>query len=139
MLPFWLTDRHKRREPAVYSGLDPQKGPESDFSGLFQQLFADFAEIADGTGRFIELGLLAGIHLDFDDPLDAVGADDHRNTDIEVLHAVLAGEIGGAGQNALLVEGEGLRHRDAGRGRRIEGRAGLQEIDDLAAAVAGAL
>ncbi len=35
--------------------------------------------------------------------LDAAGADHHRHADVEVVQAVLAAQIGGAGQDALLV------------------------------------
>ncbi len=45
----------------------------------------------------------ARVELDLDDALDALGADHHRHADIEVLHAVFALEVGGAGQDALLV------------------------------------
>jgi hypothetical protein len=48
-------------------------------------------------------------------------------------------QVGGAGQDALLVLQVALGHLD-GRGcRRVEGRAGLQQANDLGAAVAGAL
>src|SRR6185437_16564872 len=104
MLPFWSPGRQKRRKTAVNSGFYPKKGRGSELPGLFQQLLADLAEIADGVRRFVELGLLLGIHFDLDDPLDALGTDHDRNADIEAVHAVLAGEIGGAGQNALFVE-----------------------------------
>ena len=66
-------------------------------------------------------------------------ADHDRHADIHVLDAVLAVEVGGAGQHALLVLEVALGHGDGRGGRRIEGRAGLQQVDDLAAALAGAL
>jgi hypothetical protein len=56
------------------------------------------------------------VELDLDDPLDAAGADHDGHADIEVVDAVLAGEVRGAGQHALLVLEEALGHRDrAGR------------------------
>ena len=71
--------------------------------------------------------------------LDAAGTDHARDADVEVLDAILAGEMRGAGEDALLVLQKALGHRDrAGRGRVI-GAAGLQERDDLAAAAAGTL
>ena len=56
-----------------------------------------------------------------------------------VAHAVLATEIGRAGQHATLILEVGFGHRDAGGGRGIKGRAGLEQVDDLAAALASAL
>ena len=52
------------------------------------------------TSKF-SLGLV--VQLDLDDPLDAAGADHHRHADIEVVDAILAGQVRGAGQDALLV------------------------------------
>ena len=78
-------------------------------------------------------------HLDLEDALDAAVADHHRHADIHALHVVFAVEIGGAGQHALLVLEVALGHGDGRGGRRIEGRAGLEQVDDLAAALAGAL
>ena len=76
---------------------------------------------------------------DLDDALDAVLADHDRHADEHVLHAVLAVEIGRAGQDALLVLEVALGHGDGGSGGRVEGGAGLEQVDDLAAALAGAL
>src|SRR3712207_6950719 len=55
-----------------------------------------------------------------------------RNAHEHVLHAVLTVEIGGAGQNALLVLEVALGHSDGGSRRRVEGGAGLEQVDDLA-------
>ena len=94
----------------------------------------------DRGDRFVEHRLCSALFsVDLDDALDAAGADHHRHADIDALDAVLAREIGGAGQHALLVLEIALGHLDRRSGRRIEGRAGLQQADDLAAAVAGAL
>ena len=89
--------------------------------------------------RLLEHRPLRRIEVDLDDLLDAVGADHHRHADVHALHAVLAVEVGGAGQHAALVLEVALGHLDRGGGRRIEGGAGLQEVDDLAAAAARAL
>ena len=50
-----------------------------------------------------------------------------------------AGQQGGTGQNALLVEQVALGHGDGGRGRRIEGGTGFQQADDLGTTITGAL
>src|SRR5690606_1636345 len=75
-----------------------------DSNGLRQRrrnLLAGFDEALHGGCGLLESGLLAAIEIDLDDALDTLGADHHRDADIDVLHAVLAVEIGGAGQNAL--------------------------------------
>src|SRR3954469_17381095 len=89
--------------------------------------------------RLVEIGPLSAGQLQLDDALDALGADHHRHTDIKTLHAVFAVEPGRARQHALLVAQIALGHRDRRRGRRIERRAGLEQIDDLGTAVAGAI
>src|SRR3546814_2531324 len=61
------------------------------------------------------------------------------SSDVCSSDLVLADEVGRAGQHPLLVLEEGLGHQDRRGGRRVEGRAGLQQADDLGAAVAGAL
>ena len=61
------------------------------------------------------------------------------HADIHVLHAVFAVEIGRAGQHTLFVAQIALGHRDRRSGRRVESRSSLQEVDDLGAAVAGAV
>ena len=94
----------------------------------------------DRRDRLVEHLLLGPVEVDLDDALDAAGADHHRHADIHVLDAVLARQMRRAGQHALLVLEIGSRPSAiAGGGRRVEGRAGLQQADDLGAAVAGAL
>ena len=99
---------------------------------------ASIRPFTDSTD-FGNICLLGRVELDLDDLLHAVGADHHRHADVHVLHAVLAVEVGGAGQHAALVLEVALGHRDGGGGRRIEGRAGPEQGDDLAAAPARAL
>src|SRR6516164_7816661 len=84
-------------------------------------------------------GPLRTVEVDLDDALHPLGADHHGHAEIEVLHAVLAVEPGGGRQHPLLVAQEALGHRDRRARRRIEGGAGLEQADDLAAAVARAL
>ena len=56
-----------------------------------------------GGDRFVEHRALGAVELDLDDALDALGADHRRHADIEILDAIFAVEMGGAGQHALLV------------------------------------
>src|SRR5439155_22765422 len=121
----------------------PLRRGESRVKSTTQQvgrdLLAGVDQALDRADRFVEgFAILAG-QLDLDDTLDALRADDDGNADIHVLHAVFAVEIGSAGQHALLVPQVALRHRDRGSGRRVEGRTGLEEVDDLGAAIAGAV
>src|SRR3546814_16147278 len=69
--------------------------------------------------------------LDFDNLLDATSTDHYRYADIEVVNAIFARQIGGAGQNPLLVLQICLGHFNTAGGRRIESRSGLQKADDL--------
>src|SRR5262249_3078698 len=96
-------------------------------------------ETAHRAHGFVEHRLFLWVERDLDDALDALGADPHGPADIEVLDAVLPGEPSGAGQHALLVAEIGFGHGDRRGCRRVEGRAGLEQIDDLAAAAARAL
>src|ERR1700756_1910905 len=54
-------------------------------------------------GRLLQRGLLLGGQRDLDDLLDAVLAELHRYADVEIVEAVLAGEIGSAGEDLALV------------------------------------
>src|SRR6201999_4331743 len=102
-----------------------------------RDLLAGVDQALDGADRLVEgFAILAG-KLDLDNALHALAADHDGHADIHVLHAVFAIEIGGAGHHALLVAQIALGHRDRRGRRRIERRAGLQEVDDLGAAIAG--
>src|SRR5688572_8781043 len=103
------------------------------------ELLAGLDEALHGFDRFVELSALLRRQVELDDPLDALLPDHHGNADIDAFEAVFALDMGGAGEHALLVAEIGFGHRDGRRGRRIEGRAGLEQTDDLGAAVAGAL
>ena len=61
------------------------------------------------------------------------------HADVEAIDAVLALEVGGAGKDLLLVLQDGFDHLDGCGGGRVVGAAGLEILDDLGAAVAGAL
>ena len=103
-----------------------------------QSLTAAHSDRTDATD-LSNIGLLVRVHLDLDHLLDAACADDHRHADIEVVDPVLAGQVGGAGQQPALVLEIALGHLDGRGRRRVEGRAGLQQRHDLRTAVAGAL
>src|SRR3954453_15317473 len=89
--------------------------------------------------RLVERIAVLARKLDLDDALHAPGADHDGHADIHVLYAVFAVEIGGAWQHALLVPQITLDHRHSGSSRRVKRRPGLQQIDDLRAAVPGAV
>src|SRR4029079_8081233 len=89
--------------------------------------------------RLLAHGARCAIELDLHDALHAVGADHDRYADIHALHAILAAEVGGTGQYAPLVLEVALGHLDRRGCGRVEGRARLQQVDDLAAALARAL
>src|SRR3984957_931627 len=62
----------------------------------------------------------------------------HLTGQYGVVDAILPGQMGRAGQHAALILQIGFGPSDCCSGRRVEGRAGLQQIDDLAAAFASA-
>src|SRR6188508_1907658 len=100
-----------------------------------RDLLTGFDQAFHRVGGLVELGALGAGQLKLDDALDALGADHHRHPDIKPLDAIFAVQPCRAGQHALLVEQKALRHRDRGGGRRIERRAGLEQVDDLCAAI----
>src|SRR6187549_1205571 len=69
--------------------------------------------------RFFEHRALAAIELDFDDALNALGADNDRHADIEILDSIFAIEPGGAGQNTSPVAQIDTRHRTRARRRSL--------------------
>src|SRR5437868_4730243 len=83
------------------------------------------------AGGLLERAALGRVQLDLDDPLDAAGAEHDRHSDEQVLDAVLALEVCRAGQDPLAVEQDRVEHlHHPGRGG-VEGRAGLEQVDDL--------
>src|SRR5215218_8896705 len=104
-----------------------------------RDLLAGLDQALHRGDRLVELAALRAAEFKLDDALDALGADHHRHADVEPLNAILAVQPGGARQHAFLVLEIALGHRDGGRRRRIERRAGLEQVDDLGPAVAGAV
>src|SRR5690349_4637773 len=105
------------------------------FTSGTSELLPGFDHLAHRRGRLVEHRLLLGGQLDRHDLLDAASADHDRHAQVEILVAVLAIEVRGARQQALLVLEVRGRHRDRGGRRRQEG-AGPHQLHDLAAAVA---
>ena len=88
---------------------------------------------------FFRAASSSACELDLDDLLEAGRAQLAGNADVVAVDAVLALQISRAGKNLLLVLEDGFDHlSDCGRGG-VVGAAGLEVLDDLGAAVAGAL
>src|SRR5262249_26959654 len=100
---------------------------------------ASFDQAVHSGNRAVEHLSLGLVKLDLDDALDTLGADHHRYPDIAVAHAIFALEEGGAGEDALLVLKIALGHGYRGACGCVEGRTGLEQVDDLGAAIAGPL
>src|SRR5439155_8761627 len=96
-------------------------------------------EAPNGRDRFVKQGLLCPVQRNLDHPLHAASADDNRHADIETFDPVLAVEIGGTGQHALLVLEMALVHLDRRGCRGVVCGPRFQKADDLRAAVAHAL
>jgi hypothetical protein len=93
-------------------------------------------EFLDRRGALLQcrVFLLGELHLE--DSFDALRAKLDGHTDKEVVNAVLALQVGGAGQDALAVQENGFHHFDRrGRGG-VVGAAGLEIPHDLGAAIA---
>src|SRR5882724_4814993 len=65
-----------------------------------------FDEAPNGRNRLLEHRPLGRVQIDLDHPLHAAGSEDYRYPDVEILHPVLALQMGGAGKHALLVQQE---------------------------------
>ena len=70
--------------------------------------------------------------------LDPAGAQLDGHAHVEAVDPVLALEVGGAGQDQVLVENDGVDHLRRRRPWRVPGR-GAEELDDLAAALGRSL
>src|SRR5215210_7238916 len=73
------------------------------------------------------------------DLLGAPRTELHRDANEKVVDAVLALQVGSAGEDALLVEQDRVDYLDDGGRRRIEGAPTPKEIDDFCPALSGAL
>jgi len=68
----------------------------------------DGNQFFDGGGAFVEGGFFFRGELDFDDLLEAFRAQLAGDADEQAVDAVLAFEVGGAGENLLFVFQDGL-------------------------------
>src|SRR5258707_12374778 len=105
----------------------------------WHELEASVHQPAYGIDGLFHHRPLGTIEFDLHDPLDALSSDHDGDAHVEVPYAEFAVEVGGAGQDPLLVAKKALRHGDRGRGRSIERRTGFQQVDDFGPAVAGSL
>src|SRR5262245_19645161 len=78
-----------------------------------------------GRDRLVEHRPFGRVQLDLDHLLHAAGSEDDRYTDVEILHPVLALQMGGAGKHTFFVQEKRLGHLDC-RGGQI-GRASCRE------------
>src|SRR3954465_9329053 len=91
------------------------RSPGRCWAGLLAECRRDFGAGLDQRAhcghRLVKHLAFGAVELQFHHALDALRTDHHRHADIEILHAVLAVEIGGAGQHAFLVLQIAFRHR----------------------------
>src|ERR1700722_5369216 len=78
------------------------------------------------------------VEFDFDDPLDAFGAQDAGNAHEIASDSVFLLTEDGTGQDSLLVLDDRLGHLHGRRGGCVIGAAGLEQPDDFRSATAGA-
>src|ERR671918_1385694 len=93
----------------------------------------DAHDLADRRGRRPYHLLLLGRQLQLDDLLDPSGAQLRGHAHVEASDPVLALEVRGARQHALLVEADGVDHLGRRGARRIP-RRGPEQAHDLAPA-----
>jgi hypothetical protein len=74
--------------------------PYASELSMFRQALEQLLDRIDAD---LEVCASLVVEVDLDDALDAARADHHRDSDIEVVDAVLAGQVGRCGKNALLV------------------------------------
>src|SRR6201999_3899180 len=93
---------------------------------------------AHALGRGLQSLQLARGEIALDDLLDATGADRGLDPEVDAADAVLAIDPG-AGRDRLARVGDHRAGHAGRRGRRrVVGRTGLEQRDDLGAPVAGA-
>src|SRR6478672_24455 len=86
----------------------PGSAPAEHVSSLLRAQHAD--DLADGVGGLPERFLLDLVEVDHVDLLDPGDAELHRHAHVEPVDAVLALEVGGAREDALLVEHDRIDH-----------------------------
>jgi amidohydrolase len=93
---------------------------------------------ADGFGRGAQIGYLGLGEVALDDPAGAARTDLGLDAQVDAGDAVLAVHPCAHRHDRAGVLGDRAGHPGRGGGRGVVGRAGLQQGDDLAAAIAGA-
>src|SRR4051795_11328368 len=99
--------------------------------------FQRIEQLPHRVRRLLERSLLLLGERDLDDLLNPVAAELHGDADVEVVEAVLAGQIRGARKDFAFVFQDRFDHLHRRGAGRVP-RRGLEEIDDFRAAVAGA-
>src|SRR6185437_11160672 len=117
----------------------PKEGAGGGTMGSPTSKAHDADQLADGVGRAVELGAFLVVQRDLEHLLEAARAEPAGHAHVEAVEPVLTPKEGGAREHPLLIVDDGVDHLAHGRGRRVVGRAGLEQLDDLGAAVAGAL
>src|SRR3546814_8661677 len=95
------------------------------------QILASLEQFLDRVDRNLQARLVGTVEFDLDDLLDAARADLHRHAHIQAIDAIFAVDIGGAGQDALLVAQIGFGHSD----RSEEHTSELQSLMRISYAV----
>src|SRR5580704_15420741 len=94
-------------------------------SGIRSQLhgFDQFLGVFHAALEHLAFGV---VQLDFDDSLDALGAQNRWNADEKSADIVFLVAVGGTGKNALFVLNDRFGHLHGGGGGGVIGAAGLQ-------------
>src|SRR5581483_5276041 len=114
----------------------PRSTPRAWYALPLGRQHAD--DLAHRVARGLEGRLLVVREVELDDLFDPARAELAGDAHVEAVDPVLALEIGGAGQDAPLVEHDRVDHLRGGRARRVPG-GGAHEVHELAAALRRAL
>src|SRR4029079_12418613 len=99
-------------------------------------VLAGVDQAPNGSDGLCKHSLLSVVQGQLDDFLHALSPDDRRNADISIFLPVLAIEVGGAWQHALLVFEVAVGHRDRRGCGCVERGARSEQRYDFAAAAA---
>src|SRR5262249_46081918 len=137
------TTRRRGREPertaaSTSSLYAVERGPSPDLRTYLRAVGEHADDLAHGRGGGLELGVLVVGQVELHDLAEAARAELHRDADVEAVDPVLTFEVGRAREDAPLVEHDRVDHLCGSRARRVPGR-GAEQVDDLTAALGGAL
>src|SRR5271165_6548384 len=134
------------REPVLAVTLGRSPGPYLEYRRIPRgelprggRLRQGVDERFDRLGALVQGCLLLGRQLDLDDLFQAFRAELARHPDEQVPQAVLPLKIDRTWQHFVSVVQNGVGHLGDGPSRRVVGASCLEEVDDLGAAVGGAL